>query len=187
MDEKRIVIIHILYEFQVYLYTYNRIKFGYLHQLDFNCCWISHNVSLRNIINFFRRSDGKHDDMTYYNFMLGDALAFEKYPFDEKEVNDISNEIVSIHRGICHISESRFNYDINSLDDLNIKLIDKSIIIVRKLITLFLNLIEKERSNIGYQTTKNHKYIDLTNQFNDDKIDKTIIVINDLMRMEIYK
>ncbi len=166
---KAAVLDHITYEFQMYLYTFERINFGGLdvEQFDRNCYWTVHCVSLRNIVKFFLKpskeildkNDNLKDNLYYDNFKYGsNQYAYINYSINKDlkdELEKINAELKKINKGVCHLTEKRFDWIDEPLDNPVKRLIDKAIDTVLKLAKLFLNFLDIEKEhNIEYETYK---------------------------------
>ncbi|MCR5307724.1 MAG: hypothetical protein K6E24_01850 [bacterium] len=117
MDLKKTVLDHIIYEFQMYLYTYKRIIYSkmvisWTDQLDNNCYWISHCNSMRNILRFFMSNNGDNtDDYQYSRFGYSDNKSvLDEYNMEETDLECVNKKMFIIDKAVCHLTERRFYF-----------------------------------------------------------------------------
>lgn len=172
---KNYLLDHVLYEMEMYLYTYTLIhqaSFG--DQLLFNSIWNSHNVALRNLMSFFGISGQRGKDEIVYN----------DFSFSEKPANRKCRQqyYSPLSKAINHIAVDRFlGYNGKTLDDVVIQAREALFPEMSKYIQLFIHHLEAEQ-NITYQYEVGGKrhVVDISTELADIRVQRMIATVKQL-------
>lgn len=131
-EDKKLVLEHILYEFQMYLWTthnllnsdFSKGNFGHAitNTIIYDINYIAQKTSLRNILYFFQSNNIKDSDIYFKKFYkkttTGEVLLFSDTDFVAyfTGVGDIpywnDNKCITnmLHKIIAHLTDARFNW-----------------------------------------------------------------------------
>ncbi|NCB48170.1 MAG: hypothetical protein EOM55_00860 [Clostridia bacterium] len=159
-SNKTYLLTHILYEIDNYLYSYqNQIKLLSKQktenwQNEYNSAWVTHRVSLRNLIEFFcwrnnsyfEKKEEREKDKTnvFYQYF---SCAKKIKELKSKDIN-VGKLRSYINQSISHITEKRFKE--NTIDEYLANKTDIIFIKLANIIKQFLIDILNNKENVKY-------------------------------------
>lgn len=170
---KKYLLDHVLYEMQMYLYTYFRLHDSHDAQfikdkLLFNTFWNSHTIALRNLMSFFGICGSAKKDEIVYN-----SFSFAENPPNRKNRQSYYSPL---SKAINHITVDRFlGYNGKNLDEIVIKARENLFPEIQQYIRLFVHHLD-ECSGITYTYGEN-SIVDISKELEDDKIKRMIAVV----------
>lgn len=162
---KNYLLDHVLYEMEMYLYTYSLLhQATFSDLLLFDAVWNAHNVALRNLMSFFGISGQKGKDEIVYN----------SFSFAEKPANRKSRQqyYSPLSKAINHIAVDRFlGYNGKKLDDVVLQARKALFPEMQQYIQLFIHHLETEQ-NITYQyeLAGNSHVVDISSEITDSRV-----------------
>lgn len=172
---KNYLLDHVLYEMQMYLYTYSLLhQAAFGDQLLFNAVWNSHKVALRNLMSFFGISGQKGKDEIVYN----------SFSFAEKPANRKSRQqyYSPLSKAINHIAVDRFlGYNGKKLDDVVIQAREALFTEIQQYIQLFIHHLETEKNiTYRYEADGNSQVADISTELSDIRVQGMIAKVKQL-------
>ena len=178
ISTKQYLLDHVLYEMEMYLYTYHLLHTAMFPELlDFNTVWNSHNVALRNLMSFFGISGQVGKDEIVYN-----SFSFAEQPSNRKKRQEFYSPI---SKAINHISIQRFlGYNGERLDDVVIRARETVFPEIQEYICRFIRHLETDAA-ITYTYSLDNKEctVDIKNELLDDRVAGMIAKVKQLDSM----
>jgi hypothetical protein len=178
ISTKQYLLDHVLYEMEMYLYTYHLLHTAMFPELlDFNTVWNSHNVALRNLMSFFGISGQAGKDEIVYN-----SFSFAEQPSNRKKRQEFYSPI---SKAINHISIQRFlGYNGERLDDVVIRARETVFPEIQEYIRRFIRHLETDAA-ITYTYSLDNKEctVDIKNELLDDRVAGMIAKVKQLDSM----
>lgn len=208
-EAKKLVLEHILYEFQMYLWTTNQLltssfsKDNYEYKMNYDAIYIAQKISLRNILYFFynKNSNQRNKDIHFKKFFKN-TLNRPIHLFNNTDFNSCFNNVCGIpywsnndcitkmlHKIIAHLTDARFdwidieeNYEyILGKQEIQTEICTN----VKSAIKKFLSKIQiNDGKDIIYKykaTDGSEKFKDIAKELEDKRIQDIITAINQLM------
>lgn len=176
ISTKQYLLDHVLYEMEMYLYSYRRIHhLQYQDQLEFNVLWNSHNVALRNLMDFFGISGHKGKGEIDYN-----SFSFAEVPPNRK---NRQNYYGPLSQAITHITVQRFRgSNGRQLDEVLLDAREKLFPEIREYICRFINHLETENNiTYTYQEDEKDEVIDISKEMDDQRIQGILASVKQLI------
>ena len=150
---KRNIFEHILYEFQMYLYSYQKLvllsqemKKDNNWQLEYNLAWDAHFLHLRNIIEFFNNSE--HAITTLTVLKCNPKLFIEDAGNEHKR---------AINKSIDHLTIERVNENMTEKSNETFKYMIN--LVPQRIVSFLLILDDKDNVKVEYLKDLEEDYI----------------------------
>lgn len=173
---KKYVLDHILYEMEMYLYTYRSLRtMTFPDILMFNTYWNAHNVALRNLMVFFGISGQIGKDELAYN-----SFSFAEQPPNRKNRQSFYSPL---SKAINHISIQRFEgYNGQSLDE-KVKEVQETVFPeMKQYIRMLINHLDTERDiSYTFRINDEERIVNISDELRDGRVKGMIEVVKSFL------